>query len=187
MNTRMFNQLMNLSGLKQEPTEWKIFLEFCSAWLKKQKIKEPVVVELGILNNRQKAFYEQLFDAEHIGIDISKERSIPDIFGNTHHTKTIEALKRRLGKRSIDILFIDASHFYDDAVLDYEMYESLCTGLVVLHDIETYRNTGRKSSQVWKLWDQIKEGFHAEGYPLISIFKRRKRGNQRGIGIIQKC
>ncbi len=184
MNTRIFNQLMKQPGLKQEPTEWKLFLDFCSAWLKEQKIKDPVVVELGILNNRQKAFYEQLFEAEHIGIEISNERSTPDICGNTHHTKTIEALKRRLGTRSIDILFIDASHFYDDAMLDYEMYAPLCSGLVVLHDIETYRGTGRKSSQVWKLWDQLKEGFTA--YPLISIFKRRNRGNQRGIGIIKK-
>ena len=96
MNTRIFNQLIKKSGLKQEPTEWEIFLEFCSAWLKKQKIKEPVVVELGILNNRQKAFYEQLFDAKHIGIDISSERSIPDILGNTHHDGTVKKLKKIL-------------------------------------------------------------------------------------------
>ena len=184
MNTRIFNQLIKKSGLKQELTEWKIFLEFCSVWLKKKRIKNPVVVELGILNNRQKAFYKQLFEAEHIGIDISTEQSIPDIQGNTHDPMTLIALKKKLLKRPIDILFIDASHAYDDARKDFEMYGPLCTGLVVLQSIETYRNTGRKSSQVWMLWDDLKQTYTE--FPFISIFKRRSRGNQRGIGIIVK-
>ena len=181
MNTRIFNSLIKEPGLKQEPTEWEIFLNFCSAWLKKQKIKEPVVVELGILNNRQKPFYKQLLNAEHIGIDISDERGKPDILGDTHDAKTIEKLKKKLGGRPIDILFIDASHTYDDVALDYEIYNPLCSGLTILHDIETHRNTGRESSGVWRLWDEL-EKIYTE-YPLISIFKKRKRGNQRGIGI----
>lgn len=184
MNTKVFNQLMKKPGLKQEPTEWETFLNFCSYWLKKKKIKNPVVVELGVLNNRQKAFYEQLFDAKHIGVDISKEQSIPDIVGDTHDPKTIVILKKKLGERPIDILFIDASHFYDDARKDFEIYQLLCTGLVVLHGIETYRNTKRESSQVWKLWDDLKQVYPE--YSFISIFKKRTRGNQRGIGMIVK-
>lgn len=184
MNIKLFNQLMKRPGLKQEITEWKIFLEFCSVWLKKQKIKKPIVVELGILNNNQKAFYEQLFNAEHIGIDVFDDRGKPDVLGDTHDVKTFKMLKRKLGNRLIDILFIDASHFYDDARKDFEIYQPLCTGLVVLHGTETYRNTKRKSSQVWKLWDDLKQIYPE--FPFISIFKRRKRGNQRGIGIIVK-
>ena len=191
MNKQIFNSLMKVRGLKQEPWEWRTFLEFCSTYLKNNKIKNPVVVELGVLNNRQKEFYEQLFGATHIGIDISKDRSIPDILGDTHDRKILEALKKKLKGRSIDILFIDAGHTYDDIEMDFGLYTPLCDGLVVIHDIETYRNTGRKSAQVWKFWDEVKLGAHKEteeykDYPFIELFHRRTRGNQRGIGIIVK-
>lgn len=191
MNKRIFNILIKEPGLKQEPWEWKMFLEFCSEWLKNQKIKNPIVVELGILNNKQKAFYEQLFDAEYIGVDMLDDRGKPDILGNTHAPETLAKLMRKLKGRQIDVLFIDASHHYEDAIKDFEIYSPLCSGLVVLHDIETFRNTGRKSAQVWKLWDEIRLGTYAskeeyKQFPLVSIFKRRTRGCQRGIGIIVK-
>ncbi|MBU0791603.1 MAG: class I SAM-dependent methyltransferase [Gammaproteobacteria bacterium] len=186
MNTRIFESLMKVPGLKQEPWEWRMFLEICSTYLKNNKIKNPVVVELGVLNNRQKEFYEHLFDAEHIGIDISSDRSIPDILGDTHDIKTLAVLKRKLKERPIDILFIDAGHAYEDIKEDFEMYESLCDGLVVIHDIETYRNTGRKSAQVWKFWDELRGREDYKDFLFISLFKRRGRGNQRGIGIIVK-
>lgn len=191
MNKRIFNSLIKERGLKQESTEWRMFLEFCSAYLKNNKIKNPVVVELGTLNNKQKAFYEQLFDAEHIGIDISDERGKPDILGDTHAPETLAKLMRKLNGRPIDILFIDASHLYEDVIEDFESYSPLCSGLVVIHDTETLRNTKRKSIQVWKFWDEIRLGTYegAEEYkdfPLLSIFKRRTKGRQRGIGIIVK-
>ena len=191
MNKRTFDSLINRGGLKQDYTEWKMFLEFCSEYLKKHKIKNPVVVELGVLNNRQKAFYEQLLDAEHIGIEISDKRCKPDIRGDTHDPKTLAKLMRKLNGRPIDILFIDAAHKYEDVTKDFEMYSPLCTGLVVFHDTETFRNTSRQLIRVWEFWDEIKLGTY-EGkteykhYPLISIFNRRKGGSQRGTGIMVK-
>lgn len=193
MNRKIFDSIIKTQGSPvQETTEWRIFLEFCSTYLKAQKIKDPIVVELGTLYNRQKAFYEQLFGAEHIGIDISDKHGTPDILGDTRDPKVLAELMRRLRGRPIDILFIDASHRYEDVTEDFEAYSPLCSGLVVLHDTERFRNNrGKKSSQIWKFWNEIGLGTY-EGaeeykyYPLISIFKRRVRGRQRGIGIIVK-
>jgi len=191
MNKRIFDSLMKTPGLKQEPWEWRTFLEFCSVYLKDNKIKNPVVVELGVLNNRQKEFYEQLFDAEHIGIDISKDRSMPDILGDTHDVKTLAVLKRKLKGRPINILFIDAAHSYEDVEKDFTMYTPLCSDIIAIHDTETCRESGRKMSEVWKFWDDLKvavqrgmSGF--KDFIFITIFKKTTRGQQRGIGIIVK-
>lgn len=191
MNKRIFNTLMKDRGLKQEPTEWKMFLEFCSGYLKDQKIKNPIVVELGTYKNKQKAFYEQLLGAEHIGVEKSDKEPKPDIYGDSHDPKTLAKLMRKLKGRPIDILFIDAAHQYEDVVEDFEMYSPLCNGLVIIHDTETLRDTSRKLIRVWQFWDEIRLGTY-EGkadykqYPLISIFKRREHGRQRGTGIIVK-
>ena len=184
MNLRIFNTLMKEPGLEQQGSEWQLFLEFCSIFLKNNKIKNPVVVELGTGAGKQKGFYEQLFGAEYVGIDIVDKRSKPDILGDTHAPQTMQKLHKKLYGRKIDILFIDASHVYEDVKKDYELYSPLCNGLVALHDIETFRYKGRKSAQVWKLWDELRGEAH-EG-PVITIFKRRRRGCQGGIGIIVK-
>jgi len=184
MNKKIFHTLTKEPGLEQQPPEWMYFLEFCSMYLKNNKIKNPIVVELGVAAGKQKAFWEQLFNAEHISIDISDEKSEPDILGNTHDPKTLAKLTRKLGGRPIDILFIDASHVYEDVKKDYELYSPLCDKIVALHDIETRRGSRRKSAQVWKFWDEIKGGAHTG--PVITIFQRRRKGIQKGIGIVMK-
>lgn len=184
MNLRIFHTLMREPGLQQQPPEWKLFLELCSTYLKDNKIKNPIVVELGSGAGKQKKFWKQFFDAEYIGIDISDKESKPDILGNTHSPKTLVDLTRKLKGRSIDILFIDASHIYEDVKKDYELYSPLCDGVVALHDVETFRYTGRKSAQVWKFWDELRGGAYIG--PVVTIFKRRRRGCQGGIGVIFK-
>lgn len=169
MNTKIFNNLMKEPGMKQEPSEWKIFLEFCSMYLKAHRIKNPVVVELGVGN--QKNFWKQLFDAKYTNIS------------DTRDPHRMKALKTKLKKGLIDILFIDGSHTYDDVRKDFILYAPLCKGIVALQAIETFRFKGRKSAQVWKFWDELKAETHKG---VITIFHRRTRGCQRGIGIIIK-
>jgi len=191
MNMKSFNQLMKRGHLKQEPSEWKTFLDFCSIFLRNHKIKNPVVVELGILHDAQEAFWNQLFVAEHIGIDISDVRARPDILGDTHDPKTLKALKRKLNGRPINILFIDADHTYDAVKKDFEVYSPLCNDIIVLHDIETCRHGKRASVEVWKFWDELKlkaeQGDEElKDFMFITIFKKCQRGRQRGMGLIIK-
>jgi len=170
--------------------EWMMFLEICEMYLKKHEIKNPVVVELGIKRNKQKVFYEQLFGAEHIGIDISDRRGIPDILGDIHNSQTIKALKEKLRGRPINILFIDADHSYEAVKQDYEIYSSLCDDIIVFHDIETNRHEKNKKNEVWKFWDELRRkaydgiGEYSD-FLFLSIYQHKERG-QLGIGMIIK-
>ena len=191
MNLRIFKKLMEESRPMQEYREWQTFLEICSTYLKTHRIKNPVVVEIGMWEGAQKKFYEELFNAEYIGIDLSNARSTPDILGDSQNLDTLKKLKRKLKGRRIDILYIDGSHVYEAVKRDFELYAPLSDGIVAFHDIETFRNTGRKSAQVWKFWDELKSAAcrgaeKYREYPFVTIFHRRTRGCQRGIGVVIK-
>ena len=100
MNVRIFNKLVKELGLKQHRPEWKIFLEFCSMYLKAHKIKNPLVMELNAGKENQKKYWTELFDAKYIGINMA---------GGSSDHKTVINLKRELGGQKIDILFIESS------------------------------------------------------------------------------
>lgn len=187
MNLKLFNELMEQRPSQYGP-EWRMFLEICETYLKRHGIEKPIVVELGLWKNKQKKFYEQLLGAEHIGIDHSTRRSIPDIQGNTHDSRTMEALKEKLGGRPINILFIDAGHYYKDVKEDFEMYSPLCNDIIAFHDIETSRYINiRENMGVWKFWDELRTtaGEDKEEYKdlFLSIQGRR---NYMGIGMMIK-
>ncbi len=179
MNLKLFNELWERGRPSQHLPEWQRFLELCELYLRKHDIKNPIVVELGIYNNRQKKFYEQLLRAEHIGIDASTKRSIPDIHGNTHDFETLNTLRKKLNGRLINILFIDGSHAYEAVKKDFEMYSPLCGDIIALHDIEN----NRKNREVWKFWDELKE---CEDFLTLSIHQHRPSKKQMGIGMIIK-
>ena len=193
MNLGLYNKLMKLKP-SQNPTEWEMFLEVCDIYLRKRKIKNPVVVELGVLWNRQKPFYEQLLGAEHIGIDSEDSRGVPDIKGFTHDAGTINTLTAKLNGRSIDILFIDASHRYNWVKKDFELYSPLSNGIIAFHDIETGYKEERHKHQVWRLWNELlEESYVKEGrykdYMFLSIRQCRRKKNRSGkmgIGLMMK-
>lgn len=194
MNLRLYEDLMAQGAPNQQPSEWLMFLEICSTYLEKHEIGKPVVVELGLFRNMQKKFYERLFNAEHIGVNINGKHCAPDIVGNTHDSKTLETLQEKLKGRRVNILFIDASHCYEDVKRDFEIYSPLCDDIVAIHDIEFGRNDGDDKSMVWKYWDELKERAFTtldgyERFTFLSIcrrsFKRSKVGCL-GIGMMIK-
>ena len=169
MNLTLFNELWKFP-VAQDLHEWKKFLEFCESYLKKHKIKNPIVVELGVWRNGQKQFYEQLLGAHHIGIDSSRKKSRPDIQGLTHDPETLKALKVKLGGKPIDILFIDASHWYKDVKKDFEIYSPLCNGIIAFHDIYTGRYQNKSEfREVWKFWDELQADPSKRDYLFSSI------------------
>lgn len=193
MNLAVFEEFMKFRPA-QNPPEWKMYLEFCEMYLTRRGIQNPLVVELGILHSNQKKFYEQILGATYIGIDIKDDRSRPDILGDTHHRRTLRALKDKLAGREIDILFIDAGHSYDAVKQDFEMYSPLCSGIVAFHDIETGREGRMRRNQVWKFWDELKEVSYIElgkyeDFMFISIRQcrfQKKRSRRMGIGLMIK-
>lgn len=197
MNLRRFSRLMQPgSGPRQNLYEWQTFLELCELHLKTHGIEHPVVVELGTFKNRQKKFYEQLLNAEHIGININAKHEAPDIIGDTHSRKTLNTLKERLGPRNVNILFIDASHTYASVSQDYEMYAPLCSDIVAFHDIETGRYEDNKNDGAWRFWEELRTARCRERrksaddrYMFISIHQRHfkdVKARALGIGVIIK-
>jgi len=188
MNYELFDKLMKPKPFQFRP-EWRTFLEICEAYLKRHEIKNPIVVELGIWRDRQRKFYEKFFGAHYIGIDFSNIQGTPDILGNTHDPKTLDALKKRLKGRPINILFIDGGHSYEDVKEDFETYSPLCTDIIALHDIESYRYLKGKRTKVWKFWDKLKIKVRKgmKGYRhLLLISIHQYRGGNMGIGVIIK-
>lgn len=196
MDLKLFDKLMELRPSQHRP-EFRAYLEICEMFLKKHGIKRPIVVELGTYKGRQKKFYEQLFDAEYIGVDIHNREapeSHPDIVGNTHDPETKAALKKKLKGRPIDILFIDACHRYDDVKKDYEIYSPLCNGIVALHDIERKRHKNIRNSQVFRFWDELLEASFSEEkkhepylyLPVLQCHQKEGRSRRLGIGMVIK-
>lgn len=175
MNLELFNKLWEQGRPSQHNGEWKMFLEICESYLEKHRIKNPIVVELGLFANTQKKFYEQFFGAEHIGIDIKSMRCIPDIQGNTHDPRTPETLKKKLNGRSINILYIDASHTYESVKKDFEMYSPLCSDIIAIHDINLGRRQNNRNREVWKFWDELKIREH-DNFSFISIEREMGTG-----------
>lgn len=136
--------------LAQDKSEWELFIEFVVGYFKNRNIIKPIVVEIGLMKNSQKAYYELLLSAEYIGIDCNVNCE-PDILGSSQAVGTMEILKGRLSGRKIDLLFIDGNHAYDAVRRDYELFELLTKHLIVFHDIRAINN-----SEVLKFWDEIR-------------------------------
>jgi len=197
MDIKLFDKLINHSRKgrpAQNPSEFKMFLQFCDMHFAVHKIKRPIVVELGVYYGMQKQFYEQLFDAEYIGIDYDTKRSVPTIVGDTMDPHTLKTLKDKLRGRMINVLFIDADHTYKAVKSDFETYEPLCSDIIALHDIESGRYDNSKHRMVWKYWDELKEMSYKESgilsYAMFLTIRQRfahRRISQRlGIGLIIK-
>ena len=137
------DELRTLRGPNQIFYEWKTYLQFAQVYFMVLGITTPIVVEIGTQAGRQKAHYQRFLDAEHIGIDISDQFSMPDILGDSHAPETMAKLTEMLDGRAINLLFIDAFHTYQDALAEYEAYGSITSDIIAFHDIRHVKDIGR--------------------------------------------
>ena len=154
----------------QSPDEWLYFMEFMSAYFENREISRPVVVEIGIQSNLQKAFYKAFIgmDAEHIGIDISDKYSNPDILGDAIAVETFDALCKKLADRNINLLFIDAGQKHEEVKGYFDLYSPLVSDIVVLHPILTTINHPGGTKRAWEsIWHNQKDKWN-----FITIFSQ---------------
>jgi predicted O-methyltransferase YrrM len=78
------------------------------------------------------------------------------IVGDSHSADT---LKRAASFAPFDVVFIDGDHSYKGAKMDWEMYGPLGK-TVIFHDISKQGS----STQVYKLWDELKKTHHCEEF-----------------------
>ena len=90
----------------------------------------------------------------------------------------------------VNILSIDGGS-YKDVKRNFNVYSTLCSGIIAIHDIECCRYKKRQAAESWQVWDELKiatacgaEQF--ENFLFLSIHRKRIKGNQRGIGVIIK-
>ena len=132
----------------QNKQEWWWFLQTCEAYFAARGTARPVVVEVGLDRNCQKAHYERLLGAEHIGIDINPEIPGVDILASSGDPYTAELVRRRLAGRPLDLLFIDGDHSYESVKRDYANLAVLEPRLVALHDVVIIPS-------VRKFWEEL--------------------------------
>jgi hypothetical protein len=135
--------------LEQQPDEYAAFFEFTASYFENRVIK-PLVVEIGLWRQVQRVFYEQLMGAQYIGIDITNQRTQPDILGDSDSAGTNEEFRKRIDGKPINLLFIDGDHSYKGVKQDWEMYGPMATHLIAFHDIAW-------SPGVVQFWDELRK------------------------------
>ena len=174
-------EVLSLKGPNQIFGEWKAYLKFVQMYCLKNGITNPIIVEIGTQNGRQKAHYVKFLDGVHIGIDKSDTWSKPDILGDSHSLETVGKLKVLLDGKKINVLFIDGTHTYVDALADYEIYGPLTSDIIAFHDIQHEKEIG----QLWK--DIQASEKDNPDITFISIGAWANGWCELGIGIIVKC
>ena len=119
------------------------------------------------------AYYDNLIYCQGWTCDrlYEEEKDLHSIPGKNAFPKVTKAL----GKKKIDLLFIDSWHRYDQAMKDWEAYKPLLNkGALIICDDLLEGNIGDGIEGMWKFWtDLVKEGkrnqlrtdLH-EGYPM---------------------
>ncbi len=176
MNTELFEDLWKEKKPGQQKQEYFYFLRWL--WYHFKGVDGPIVVEIGIRRGAQKRFYEQLFGARHIGIDITSTYAKPDILGNSQDVHTRRELESMLGAQKADLIFIDGDHSLTGVRRDYELYRDLAP-IIAIHDIHCTRIDVAAGS-FWRSLDKHK----MLGYRFIEFFSPEPPDHY-GIGVIE--
>ena len=87
---------------------------------------------------------------------------------DSHRQETLEKVKKILGDRKLDFLFIDGDHTYEGVKLDFEMYGKLVKsgGIVAFHDIVHHPFV--PECQVERFWKEVKRRYRDRTKEIIS-------------------
>lgn len=157
--------IVNLNKASQDPTELRELLKLLP------KRPREVVLEIGVdhgysLLNWRRRFHPKLL----IGVD-NNTGCVPNevrdaaratiLYANSQSLKTYDMIINRLGRRSVDFLFIDGDHAYESVKADFNIYSNLVAegGEIVLHDAALL---GHPLVEVNKFWNEIKDKYDAE-------------------------
>lgn len=86
----------------------------------------------------------------------SKNQTIELIRGDSHSSEIVGRLKKILGDRQVDVLFIDGDHSYEGVKKDYELYAPFVRtgGVIAFHDIVKFPDY--TNVKVKEFWDEVK-------------------------------
>ncbi len=81
---------------------------------------------------------------------------------DSHDPETLSAVRKILGNRRLDLLFIDGDHSYEGVRADFELYHPLVRpgGVVAFHDVAVHTD---RACEVSRFWDEVKQRYrHGE-------------------------
>ena len=117
------------------------------------------------------------------------DQQIRLVRADSHDPRTVETVRRELGGRQVDVLFIDGDHSYEGVKRDYEMYSPLVRegGVIGFHDIVPPSPDGPRpkgdfelqSGEVSEFWQELRASSE------VSEFVEDWRSGRFGIGAIR--
>jgi cephalosporin hydroxylase len=167
-----------LGKAQQKEEEFKHFLFHVA-----DALMNGVAVEIGSYNGGTIAAFGEMKAAIRISIDIEHRfdnPSVQKITGNSQDESTLFSLKKMLGRKKIDLLFIDGDHTYEGVKADFEKYLHLVKkgGLIAFHDILDTEEHRAQNCYVAKLWEEIKQQYEHKEFVSQPL-------NWGGIGVLK--
>lgn len=120
-------------------------------------------------------------EAEHLEGYPRPGQTLELIRANSHDPATAAQLRKVLGSRTIDLLFIDADHSYEGVARDYEMYAPLVGpgGLIAFHDVLACRP---EDGEVSRFWQEVRDRY--QYCEFTDPHDLSWRGQWGGIGVL---
>jgi cephalosporin hydroxylase len=111
-----------------------------------------------------------------------KEQSIRLLEADSHRPETVEAVRRELRGRPLDLLFVDGDHSLHGVRRDVELYRPLVRpgGLIALHDIVP--GPAQAVGGVPELWSELKSEQSGSVSELVADWQQ----GGFGIGVLRR-
>jgi predicted O-methyltransferase YrrM len=131
-----------------------------------------VDLPLGEFGGGYKWFYVPIFKGF-----ARRRQKIHLLRADSHAPETLSAVRRIVGDRQLDLLFIDGDRPYEGVPNDFELYHPLVRtgGLVAFHDVAEHTE---RTCEVSRFWNEVKQRYrHSE------VIRDRNQG-WAGIGLL---
>ena len=185
---KVFTPSIRPAQLKSE------FVKF-SNLLKSEKIKN--VLEIGTANGGTLYLFSRIINKNGMIVSLDwvhpkwkqnfyksfalSKQQIFLVSGNSHKKQNLEKVKKIIGNKKFDMLFIDGDHSYMGVKSDFDMYKSLVKngGIIAFHDIAAGYIVNPRWAEVNKFWVQLKRK-----YRHVEIIEDKNKQRAFGIGLI---